>query len=317
MGVLIPRQKGERAVFGYIRAHKAYLRMYEYEIYRCVYCGICKDMDRRFGFVTRFTLSYDAAFLALVDQSVRGKKLTVKNERCIAHPWKKTMCATCGSDLSYASSVSILLTYHKLRDDLADKGFKKKLVAFALLPFFKKAYKKACVKYKPLSDKISEAMKLQTAIEKDKSAGIDQACEPTALMMQAVFGELGRNAREKALLSRFGYCLGRYIYVTDALADLKKDIAQGDYNPLKIYMSNSGINWNGQGRFPKQITDFCDVTVNMSLGVLADCYVALDMKRFRDILDNIVYLGLKYTYNQVKQEKFNKRNKDRKGTATL
>lgn len=304
-------------MFGYIRAYKPYMRMFEYEIYRSVYCGICKDMDRRFGFVTRLTLSYDAAFLALIDLSVRGKKLSVKNERCIAHPWKKTMCASCGSDLSYASSVSVLLTCHKLRDDLADKGFKKKLAAFALLPFFRKPYRKACKKYKALSDRISEAMALQTALEKDKSAGIDQACEPTALMMQAVFEHIGRNAREKALLGRFGYCLGRYIYVTDALDDLKKDIVRGDYNPLKIYLRSSGTDWNGEGRFPKALRDFCDATVNMSLGALADCYVALDMQRFRDILDNIVYLGLKYTYEQVKQEKLNKRNKDRKGTTEL
>lgn len=304
-------------MFGYIRAYKPYMRMYEYEIYRSVYCGICKDMDKRFGFVTRLTLSYDAAFLALIDLSVRGKKLAVKNERCIAHPWKKSMCATCGSDLEYASSVSVLLTYHKLKDDIADKGFKKKLAAFALMPFFKKPYKKVCVKYKALSDKISEAMALQGSVEKDKSAGIDAACEPTALMMQAVFGEIGRNEREKALLARFGYCLGRFIYVTDALDDLKKDIEQGGYNPLKLYMQSYGIDWDGEGKFPKQIRDFCDATVNMSLGALADCYVALDMQRFRDILDNIVYLGLKYTYNSVKQEKFRKRNRDRKGTAII
>lgn len=304
-------------MFGYIRAYKPYMRMYEYEIYRSVYCGICKDMDKRFGFVTRLTLSYDAAFLALIDLSVRGKKLAVKNERCIAHPWKKSMCATCGSDLGFASSVSVLLTYHKLKDDIADKGLKKKLAALALLPFFKKPYKKACVKHKALSDKISEAMALQGSVEKDKSAGIDAACEPTALMMQAVFGEIGRNGREKALLARFGYCLGRFIYVTDALDDLKKDMAQGGYNPLKIYMQSHGIDWNGEGRFPKEIRDFCDATVNMSLGALADCYVALDMQRFRDILDNIVYLGLKYTYNSVKQEKFRKPNRDRKGTAII
>lgn len=304
-------------MFGYIRAYKPFMRMFEYEIYRSVYCGICKDMHRRFGFMTRMTLSYDSAFLALVDLSVRGKKLTVKSERCIAHPLKKTMCATCGSDLSYASSISVLLTYHKLRDDIADSGFKKKLLACALMPFFKKAYKRACVKYKALSNSISEAMKLQTAIEKDKSAGIDQACEPTALMMQAVFGEIGKDAREKALLARFGYCLGRFIYITDALDDLKKDIAEGGYNPLIIYMDTHGIKWDGQGRFPQQIRSLCDATVNMSLGQLAQCYVALDMQRFRDILDNIVYLGLKYTYNQVKQEKFNKRNKVRKGTTDL
>ena len=304
-------------MFGYIRAYKPYMRMFEYEIYKSIYCGICKDMHRRFGFMTRMTLTYDSAFLALIDLSVRGKKLKVRGERCIAHPWKKSMCAACGSDLSFASSVSVLLTYHKLRDDIADSGFKKKLIAYALLPFFKKAYKRACVKYADLSDRISEAMKMQTALEADKSAGIDAACEPTALMMQAVFGEIGTNKREKALLARFGYCLGRFVYITDALDDLKKDIEQGGYNPLIIYMRSHDIQWDGQGRFPKQIRELCDATVNMSLGQLADCYVALDMQRFRDILDNIVYLGLKYTYNQVKTEKFNKRNKVRKGTTEL
>ncbi len=304
-------------MFGYIRAYKPYMRMYEYEIYRSVYCGICKDMDRRFGFMTRMTLSYDAAFLALADLSVHKKKLTVRNERCIAHPWKKSMCAACSGDVGYASSVSVLLTYHKLKDDIADKGLKKKLAAMALLPFFKKAYKKACVKYKDLSEKISDAMKLQIQVENDKNAGIDQACEPTALMMQAVFGGIGKSKREKAILARFGYCLGRFIYITDALDDLKKDIAQGCYNPLIIYMQSHGIDWNGEGKFPEQLIGLCDATVNMSLGQLADCYVALRLKRFRDILDNIVYLGLKYTYNSVKQETFHKRNKDRKGTTTV
>ena len=142
-------------MFGYIRAYKPYMRMFEYEIYKSVYCGICKDMHRRFGFMTRMTLTYDSAFLALIDLSVRGKKLKVRGERCIAHPWKKSMCAVCGSDLSYASSVSVLLTYHKLKDDIADKGFKKKALAAILLPFFKKPYRQLCKKYKSLSDEIA------------------------------------------------------------------------------------------------------------------------------------------------------------------
>lgn len=304
-------------MFGYIRAYKPYMRMYEYEIYRSVYCGICKDMSRRFGFVSRLTLSYDSATLALVYLSVRGKKLAVKNERCVAHPWKKSMCATCGSDLEFASSISVLLTYHKLKDDISDKGFLKKLTALALLPFLKKPYKRVCASYKALSDKISDAMALQQRIEHDASAGIDAACEPTALMMQAVFGEIGKDKLEKSLLARLGYCLGRFVYMTDALDDLKKDIQQRSYNPLIGYMQSHGVEWDGNGRFPKQILEFCDATVNMSLGSLADCYVALDLQRFRDILDNIVYLGLKYTYNSVKRETFHKRNKDRKGKTFI
>lgn len=52
-------------MFGYVRPFKPYMRMFEYDIYKAVYCGLCKDMGRRYGFVTRFTLSYDFAFLSL------------------------------------------------------------------------------------------------------------------------------------------------------------------------------------------------------------------------------------------------------------
>lgn len=309
--------RGVEDMFGYIRGYKPYMRVYEFEIYRSIYCGICKDMHRRFGFFTRFTLSYDAAFLALMDLSVHGRKLIEKSERCIAHPWKKTMCAGCENDLSYASDISVLLTYHKLRDDFSDKGFGKKMLSALALPFFKKPYKKACAAHGEISKKIAQAMKLQNKIEKEKTAGIDAACEPTALMMQAVFEGIGRNSRERELLRRFGYCLGRYIYVTDALDDLKDDIQQDNYNPLRIYMQQRGIGLTDKGKVPGEVKQFCDWTVNMSLGVLAESYYALGLKRFRDILDNIIYLGLKNTYSLVKEEKFNKRNKPKKGKAVI
>ena len=80
-------------MFGYVRPFKPYMRMFEYDIYKAVYCGLCKDMGRRYGFVTRFTLSYDFAFLSLMDLSVRGVKLDAEKQRCIAHPLKKTMCS--------------------------------------------------------------------------------------------------------------------------------------------------------------------------------------------------------------------------------
>ena len=39
-------------MFGYVRPFKPYMRMFEYDIYKAVYCGLCKDMGRRYGFVT-------------------------------------------------------------------------------------------------------------------------------------------------------------------------------------------------------------------------------------------------------------------------
>ena len=40
-------------MFGYIRPYKPYMRHYEYEIYRSYYCGLCKDMGKRYGQIFR------------------------------------------------------------------------------------------------------------------------------------------------------------------------------------------------------------------------------------------------------------------------
>ena len=42
---------------------------------------------------------------------------------------------------------------------------------------------------------------------------------------------------------------------------------------------------------------------------MADIYVKLDLKRYRDILDNIVYLGLKNVYTQIRSGKFSNNRK--------
>ncbi len=304
-------------MFGYIRAYKPYMRVFEYEIYKSVYCGVCKDMGRRLGNLTRFSLTYDSAFLALFEHSVRGTKVCVKNERCIAHPWKKTMCAGCGNDFSYASYVSALLVWHKLKDDMLDGGVMKKLISAAGMLVFRKAYKKANAQYPTLSREISGAMELQRAVEQEKCAGIDQASEPTAMIMRSVFTRIGRNKKERELLARFGYCLGRFVYITDALDDLRSDVKSCSYNPLVTFMKSFGIEWDGSGKLPREVQDFCTASVNMTLGQLADCYVALDPQRFRDILDNIIYLGLKNTFRLVREEKFRKGNNSKKGKTVI
>ena len=301
-------------MFGYVRPYKPYMRIFEYDIYKAVYCGLCKDMGRRSGFFTRFTLSYDFTFLALMDLSVRGAKLETCRERCIAHPLKKTMCACEKNDLSYSSMSAVILTYHKLKDDIADKGIKGKITAMLTLPFFKKPYRKAKAEYPKLAQKIESAMALQKSIEDKKADGIDIACEPTAQMMSAVFGELSKDADTIQKLERFGYLLGRYIYITDALDDLKDDYKKGSYNPL----INSCNVKSGLEKIPdeqiKKINTYADDSINFTLGSLADVYVELGLKRYKDILDNIIYLGLKNVYAAVRNGTF--RNKAKKGNKT-
>ena len=297
-------------MFGYIRAYKPFLRVYEYEIYRSVYCGLCKAMGRRYGFFTRFTLSYDFTFLSLVDMAVRDVQLDAQAQRCVAHPLKKTLCATCRNDFGFPSGAAVILTYHKLKDDLADKGLKGKIAAAAMLPFFRKPYKLARESFPELAPKIEQAMKLQQRVEKEKTPSVDRACEPTAAMMTAVFGALTEDKDQKRLLERFGYLLGRYIYITDALDDAAEDAKKGSYNPLLLTL---GIEAGGGRELTKKerasLGRLAQESVNMTLGEIGYVYTLLDFGRFRPILDNIVYMGLKNTFSSVKSGKFRKQRR--------
>ena len=295
-------------MFGYIRPFKPYMRMCEYDTYRGVYCGLCKTIGREFGFVPRFTLSYDLTFLALVDLSVGKVKLSGQRERCIAHPLKKTFCVKCQSGIDYSAYAAMLLIYHKLRDDLYDKELKGKLRSILLLPFFKRYYKKARNRYPQLAEVIEAQMKDQRKVESEKCALIDQACEPTAKIMESLFGALD-SGEKNADLKRFGYLLGRYIYLCDALDDVREDNKKGNYNPL--LMSLDIDSRSGELSYEQycKIKDYVKDSVNFTLGELAEVYVRLDMQMYRPIIDNIIYLGLKNVYELIEQGKFNKKQR--------
>lgn len=295
-------------MFGYVRAFKPYMRVCEFDTYQGVYCGLCKMMGREFGLVSRFTLSYDFTFLALMNMSLNEEKLTACRQRCIAHPLKKRVCAVCDNGLEYPAYAEVILVYHKLRDDLADRGLKGKLRAAAALPFFRRFYKKARIKYPQLADTIEELMKLQRSTEAEKTESIDKACEPTAAMMAAIACGLSDREERKPVLKRFGYLLGRYIYICDALDDAGEDHKKGGYNPLLCFRKDPDAASLSDRDF-KAMCAYAADSVNFTLGELAEAYVKLDIQMYKPIIDNIIYLGLKNVFEQIQNGTYRRKRK--------
>ena len=85
----------ERGVFlfGYIRASKGDLKVKEYEFYKAVYCSLCKTMGREYSPLSRFTLSYDFTFLALLNIALKDGCDAVERKHCVFNPLKK--CIFC------------------------------------------------------------------------------------------------------------------------------------------------------------------------------------------------------------------------------
>lgn len=292
-------------MFGYIKIFKPHLRICEFDTYKSVYCGLCKELGKSFGIISRFTLSYDFTFLAMLDMAVNNKNINITKQRCIAHPWKKTVCADCTEDFSFTASVAVICIYHKLQDDKHDKEIKKKILASMLLPFIKKHYKKAYLKYPELSKIVEAEMENQYKLEKEKCKSLDRASEPTANIMKAITEEIFQDKKIKRLLGRMGYLLGRYVYFCDAIQDLQDDFEHNNYNALLLQDNITELNDDNKNKLIEITKD----TINFTLGELANTYVLLSIEKYKPILDNIIYLGLKNTFNLIIKGEFEKEKK--------
>lgn len=76
-------------MFGYIKPLKQELKIKDYEAYRGVYCGLCKELGRTFGPFARLTLSYDFAFLSIVETAVSDESACFEHKDALCTPLTK------------------------------------------------------------------------------------------------------------------------------------------------------------------------------------------------------------------------------------
>ena len=188
-------------------------------------------------------------------------------------------------DLTYCASTAMLLIYYKVKDDIADSGFWGKLRGGLVLPFAAHARKKARKRYAEMDDAIAAAMRSQAEVERSGCPSIDRAADPTASALAVICEGLCDDPKQKRILNRFGYLLGRYVYFADALDDLEDDNKKGAYNPFLQ-------KFEGGGRPLDEIRGYAHEVLNLTVGEIAPAYELLDLKRYKTILDNIIYLGL-------------------------
>lgn len=276
-------------MFGYIKAHKPELRVREYETYKAVYCTLCRKLGRSYGPIARFTLSYDFTFLALLDMSLKDGCEGFERKRCAFSPLKK--CNYCKSDngVEMPAAAAMILLYYKILDNLRDERGIKKLGYLFMKPIFSGAHKKAAKNYPEIEKIAASYIKAQNQLEADNCTELDAAADPTAQMMSELLSLLSDNDGQKRVLSRLGYCIGRYIYLLDAAADIEADIKSRSYNVLKQECEGDPSEFARKKVEPQLY--FC---VNEA----ARAFELLEIKKYRDILGNIIYLGLEETFTK-------------------
>lgn len=276
-------------MFGYVRIAKPELKIKEYELYKAVYCSLCRRLGRSYGILSRLTLSYDFTFLALLNMALDDSCVSFERKRCAFNPLKKCNYCKEGSGLDMPSAAAMIMLYYKILDNISDEGSVKKIGCFILKPVFSGAHKKAAKAYPELESIVSRFIAEQNALERDNCSLLDKAADPTAKAMADILKLCSENEMQKRVLDRLGYCIGRYIYLLDAACDLEDDIKKGRYNVLKS---------EGSGDIKQYAAERIKPQLYICINEAAKAFELLDIKKYKTILGNIIYLGLEETFKK-------------------
>lgn len=269
-------------MFGYVRINKMDLTFREYENYKGYYCGLCKYLKENHGEISRIGLNYDITFLIVILSAIYKPKTNIFEEVCLVSPFKRKKKLI--NDITeYAASMSILLTYYKLEDNLLDDKGVKDILAYNL---YKSKLKMAHKKYPHKSQIIKEQMKILNQLEKNKEYNIDKVSNTFGELMGEIFAY--KKDKYEDDLRRIGFNIGKYIYILDAYEDLNEDYKKGRYNPFMEYINKR-----------EELKIRVDRLISISLGLLASSIDRLNLQVNRGIIENIVYSGVYLRYKNI------------------
>lgn len=279
-------------MFGYVRVNKGELLVKEFEAYRGIYCLLCRALGKRYGVFSRLILSYDMTFLALVKISLSGVAPCFFQKRCPFNPTKKcNYCNNAEKEFDFVCAAAIIMFYYKVKDNIKDSRFLKKLFMYLLLPFASIKRKKAAKLFPEIEAIVSASMKNQAEVESKGTASFDEAAHCSADALGKIFS-LG-SAKEQKELYSFGYFVGRWVYLIDAADDIKKDLKTKSFN---VFINSFSLKTN-------ELTDDQEQsirqTLNMSCACAIDALEKTSCNSMRAIIENILFDGMNETMNRV------------------
>lgn len=281
-------------MFGYIFPDKPELKVREFELFKAYYCGLCKTIGSNYGQTFRFALNYDSAFLGLLLSSFKSRGESIRLERCAAHPLNKRPVVAESPILQYASDINVILTYYKFKDDFKDG---KPLRSIAPMALFYNGFRKARDRNPEKAGIIKQRLDELQETEKVGCQSVDAAAEPFARLMEEIFAYYpysGDKDTDKKL-RWFGYNIGKWIYILDAFDDVEDDIKNENFNPL---LSQFCYNNEKESDFKDRIRENIKFTLTYTLSEVGKAFELMDIKKNREIIENIIYGGM---YNKTLQ----------------
>lgn len=274
-------------MFGYVVIDKPNILIKDYQTYRSYYCGLCKAIGKRTGQLMRFSLNYDIVLLALLAYNYENKDPVFKMGHCPTHPLKKVEYVDDEELFGRISDVNTILGFYKAEDDVLDEGKHR-----GIKQFIKGYYRKAAKRLPAFSESVRSGY--EKLREKEKQG-------KSAEELGDVFGQMLMKAADAvtdkadALFRKLLYTIGKWIYVIDAVDDVKEDHEKNNFNPfLREIQSWDDTVFDKVEREARPILYECIADVR-------ECYDKMHVEISEGALSNVIYLGLKARTEKILQ----------------
>jgi len=272
-------------MFGYVIVNKAEMKFREFDIYHSFYCGICRELKRKYGICGQISLSYDMTFLAILLTGLYDPETRQGSSKCALHPFESHETRN-NLFTEYAADMNVLLAYMKCQDDWEDEKKIWKLLYGRLLEGKARGLKES---YSEKIRAVNLLMQDFTEAEKSGTADIDTM----AGLFGGVMAEIMAVKEDEwsETLRRLGFYLGKFIYLSDAYEDVEEDIRKGTFNPLKRKFENP---------------DFEEECKTILMMMMSECcreFEKLPILENVEILRNILYSGVWCRYEAVREKR--------------
>ncbi len=277
-------------MFGFIRPVKSELKVKEAERFKQVYCGLCREIKTKYGFIYTLFLSYDMTFYALIAGSGNEGFPAPERKRCAANPVFGVDCARTDEAITLTAHLSVLLLYHKLKDTGRDEKGPKRIFAKLLCSLFRRGYRKAKSFLPETDNEMAEALSDLQRLEDANCDSMDRPADASARLTMAMVPDSG-DERSRILRHMF-YQMGRWLYLLDAAYDVSEDMEKNCYNPVvrRYKLKSPDIS---------SVRQALELTLERSLVDVCMAFDLLDIKRDKELIRNIIFLGMPVVTKKV------------------
>lgn len=224
-------------MFGYITPLVSELSLESIDTFKSYYCGLCFSLKKKYGNLLRLSLNYDATFFAIFIDALNKDSSKTHTSSCIKHPFGKKQIKDINKAIDYSTDLNFCLINYKLLDNILDDNDVKSSLLYNIVKLYKKK-----ITYPFLDTLIKDNLnKLHLLEESHSFFSLDEICHPFSDIIGKVLELSPINIIEDSedirnSLYKFGYYIGKVIYLFDAIDDIKDDIKDNSFNPfIKIY----------------------------------------------------------------------------------